>query len=182
MHREGDPKAGVGVPTGKAKRGKIPSPTCQTHGGTWTALSEIQGTKLNTRYVRWQGRPQALTRPQVPTCQARSLRRGQSSRTQGSVRGGRSSKEHAVAWSTDPSSPWQVTVRLRTPEPQLTEHCKDPAVSRSSPPPPPPTQGSHARLDSWRSGMKGGQHSRAHVQLPSPERLTEPSEATQPES
>lgn len=72
-----------------------------------------------------------LTRPQAPTCQAWSLSRGQWSRTQGSVSGGRSSKEHAVAWSRDPSSPRQVTLRLRTPAPQLTEHCEDLAVSAS---------------------------------------------------
>lgn len=61
-------------------------------------------------------------RPQAPTCQAWSLRGGQSPCTQGSVRGGRSSEEQAVAWSREPSSPRQVTLRLRTPAPQLTEH------------------------------------------------------------
>ena len=36
-----------------------------------------------------------------------------------------------MAWSRDPSSPRQVTLRLRTPAPQLTEHCEDRAVSAS---------------------------------------------------
>lgn len=36
-----------------------------------------------------------------------------------------------MAWSRDPSSPRQVTLRLRTPTPQLTEHCEDRAVSVS---------------------------------------------------
>lgn len=72
---------------------------------------------------------QALTRPQVPMCQAWSLRREQSSCTQGSVRGGWSCKGHAVAGSSDPSALRQVTLLLRTPAPQLTEHCKDQAVS-----------------------------------------------------
>lgn len=36
-----------------------------------------------------------------------------------------------MAWSKDPWWPRQVTLLLRTPAPQLTEHCKDQAISRS---------------------------------------------------
>lgn len=36
-----------------------------------------------------------------------------------------------MAWSRDPWSPRQVTLLFRTPEPQLTEHCKDQAISGS---------------------------------------------------
>lgn len=132
-----------------------------TSGGRWQGCV-LQGSTSagfdDCRLLQWLGGPVAQTtwrlrvpelqlwehRPQAPTCQAWSLRGGQSSRTQGSVRGGRSPKEHSVAWSRDPSSPWQVTLRLRTPAPQLTEHCKDQAVSTGL------AHGSQAGQDSWR--------------------------------
>ena len=129
----------------------MPGTARQTrYGPTCSLLSEPQGTRIGQQ--EWGGGGgggagggrEVLTRPQAPTCQAWSLRGGQSSRTQGSVRGGRSPKEHSVAWSRDPSSPWQVTLRLRTPAPQLTEHCKDQAVSTGL------AHGSQAGQDSWR--------------------------------
>lgn len=90
------------------------------------ATTRDQGTRIGRQVLG-----QVLTRLQAPTCQAWSLRRGQSSCTQGSVRGGWSLKEQAEACSRDPSSPRQVTLLLRIPAPQLTEHCKDQAVSSS---------------------------------------------------
>lgn len=118
----------LGVPARKRGRGKV----MQVRPGMVTRPATHQrpkGPGLGNRDDGGSG--QALTRPQAPTCQVWSWMGEQSSRTQGSVMGGRSSEEHAVAWSRDPSSLWQVTLRLRTPAPQLTEHCKDQAVGGS---------------------------------------------------
>lgn len=117
-----------------------------------------------------------LTRPQAPTCQAWSLMGGQSSCTQASEAGGRSSKEHAVVWSRDPSSPRQVTLRFRIPAPQLTEHCKDQAVSRSLSSPRGAVPGQTARGPT--AGTEGGWPSTAHI-LGS-EKPSHSSEVTQP--
>lgn len=70
------------------------------------------------------GKGQALTRLHELTCQAWSRNTGQASCTQGSVRVGWSLKEHAAAWTRDPSSPWQVTLLFLMPVPHVTEHCK----------------------------------------------------------
>lgn len=134
QHRERGPEAGArqGHPKGMweapGNAWEAPGNVCQTHGRDMcTHLPETPGTRTGSR---WGGGQPVLTRPQAPTCQAWSLMGGQSSCKQGSVSGGWSSKEHAVAWSRDPSSPWQVTLRLRTPAPQLTEHCKDGACQQ----------------------------------------------------
>lgn len=77
-----------------------------------------------------------------------------------------------MAWSRDPSPPRQVTVRLRTPAPQLTEHCKDRAVSTSwSSPSWSPTSLAQ-RADSTLL---------PHAQFPGPERPSHPPAVTQPE-
>lgn len=113
--------------------------TLGTSGGRWQSCV-LQGSTSagfhSCRFPQWLGGPMAQMtwrlrvpelqllehRPHAPICQAWSLRTGQSSCTQGSMRGGWSSKEHAVSWSRDPWSPRQVTLLFRTPEPQLTEH------------------------------------------------------------
>lgn len=120
----------LGVPTRKGGGTRPVMQVRPKHGQVSGHLSETQGAGIGQQ--PWKGRRQVLTRPQAPTCQAWSLTGGQSSCAQGSETGGRSSKGHAVAWSRDPSSPRQVTLRFRIPAPQLTEHCKDQAVSRSS--------------------------------------------------
>lgn len=127
--KEQDP--GVGGPHKEKREGENAWEAGQTQG-----RSRVQPPVRDPRDQAWvagkrQGKRQALTRPQAPTRQAWSWVGGQSSRTQGSVMGGRSSAGHAAAWSRDPSSPRQVTLRLRTPAPQLTEHCKDQAVGGS---------------------------------------------------
>lgn len=150
--KEQDP--GAGGPHKEKREGENAWEAGQTQG-----RSRVQrpgpGPGLGGRKER--GKRQALTRPQAPTRQACSCVGGQSSRTQGSVMGGRSSAGHAAAWSGDPSSLRQVTLRLRTPAPQLTEHCKDQAVGGSllvlpraegpcqvrQPDPHPPTPGPH---------------------------------------
>lgn len=110
-----------------------------TSGGRWQGCVLQCSTSTgfgSCRLLQWLGSAVAQTtwrlrvpelqllehRPQAPTCQAWSLMGAQVSRKQGSVRRGGSSKEHAVAWSRAPWSLRHVTLRLRTPAPQLTEH------------------------------------------------------------
>lgn len=113
-------------------------PTTHVTSLTVHVYPPAQGASLT---AIWRKRGQALTKPQALTRQAWSLWRGQAACTQVSMKGGRSSKEHAEAGSIDPSSPWQVTLRLRMPAPQVTEHCKSQLSTQAAPSPEEPPRG-----------------------------------------
>lgn len=84
-----------------------------------------------------------------------------------------------MARSKDPWSPRQVTLRLRMPAPQVTEHCKDrlSATAHSNPEDPHWVE----QLEAHQPGMESRQYPTACIPFPGPERLSHFPEVTQPD-